>query len=90
MVIQRCLWEMPGKFPILTDIVVTQMVVQEHDIRTVSYCAQDCEDLRTFAYINRDHVTGNHYCHVFQAQTMVRTAITSVNTSRNYFSLSDV
>jgi hypothetical protein len=51
---------------------LSQMLVQEHDIQTISYCAQDHDDLRTFAYINKDNVTGKHYCHVFQAQTMVR------------------
>jgi hypothetical protein len=48
----------------------SKMLVQEHDIQTISYCAQDHDDLRTFAYINKDNVTGKHYCHVFQAQTM--------------------
>ncbi|XP_062512831.1 ankyrin repeat and sterile alpha motif domain-containing protein 1B-like isoform X2 [Corticium candelabrum] len=48
----------------------SKMVIQEHDIRSISYCTQDREDLSTFAYINKDHITGKHYCHVFQAQTI--------------------
>lgn len=47
------------------------MVVSTHVIRDISYCSQDIEDKRVFAYITKDK-SGMNYCHVFVAASEVR------------------
>jgi len=44
----------------------SKMVVSTHVIRDISYCSQDIEDKRVFAYITKDK-SGMNYCHVFVA-----------------------
>jgi len=46
------------------------MVVSTHVIRDISYCSQDIEDKRVFAYITKDK-SGMNYCHVFVPQKYV-------------------
>ena len=49
-----------------------QMIVSTHVIRDISYCSQDIEDKRVFAYITKDK-SGMNYCHVFMAASEVST-----------------
>ena len=49
-----------------------QMIVSTHVIRDISYCSQDIEDKRVFAYITKDK-SGMNYCHVFIAASEVST-----------------
>ena len=75
---------MPGKPPIKSMSIFTafmqalhqsfisfQSTISNYDIRYISYCAQDPEDLAIFAYITKDAKTGKHYCHVFKAASLV-------------------
>ena len=50
--------------------LVLQMVVSTHSIQDISYCSQDIEDQRVFAYITKDK-SGMFYCHVFMAVSKV-------------------
>ena len=50
----------------------SQMIVSTHVIRDISYCSQDIEDKRVFAYITKDK-SGMNYCHVFMAASEVST-----------------
>eukprot|EP00795_Rhopilema_esculentum_P011628 gene11628-21870_t len=47
----------------------SQSTISSYDIRYISYCAQDPDDLSIFAYITKDAKTGKHYCHVFKGYT---------------------
>ncbi len=47
-----------------------QNVVSTHAVQDISYCSQDIEDKRVFAYITKDK-SGMSYCHVFMAPSKV-------------------
>jgi len=46
-------------------------IISSYDIRYISYCAQDPDDLSVFAYITKDAGNAKHYCHVFKANNIV-------------------
>ena len=48
-----------------------QSIISSYDIRYISYCAQDPDDLSVFAYITKDAGNAKHYCHVFKASNIV-------------------
>ncbi|CAG0915999.1 unnamed protein product [Notodromas monacha] len=49
--------------------VFSKRVLCEHDVRNINSACQDDVDLRYFAYIILDELSGNHYCHVFLSET---------------------
>ncbi|KAJ6643933.1 Ankyrin repeat and sterile alpha motif domain-containing protein 1B, partial [Pseudolycoriella hygida] len=50
--------------------VNTQGTICEHEIRNIDCACQDADDLTHFAYITKDLDFDQHYCHVFNAESM--------------------
>ena len=57
----------------------SQQSVCRHEIRNINCACQDADDLTHFAYITKDHVSQDHYCHVFRVPSMVKKSTTQLN-----------
>jgi hypothetical protein len=53
-------------------VLSLQDVLRCHDIRNINSACQDDDDLRYFAYIALDEALGDHVCHVFSCDSVVR------------------
>lgn len=51
--------------------IITQGSICEHEIRNIDCACQDADDLSHFAYITKDSDYNQHYCHVFNVESMV-------------------